>query len=82
MFADKLVVGFILIEGVDDVIAEAPGIGKDEGAAATARLGEAGDVEPMAAPALAEFGAGEEVINNRFKSAVRCVIKKGFHLLW
>lgn len=81
VFADELIVGFVSIEGVDDVVAEAPGIREDEGASAAAGLGEAGDIEPMAAPAFAEFGAGEEVIDDGFEGGGRGIGEEDFHFL-
>src|SRR5207245_2690767 len=43
------------IEGLDDVVAVAPRVLEKQRAPAAARLGEARDVEPMAAPALPEM---------------------------
>lgn len=67
VFTNELMVGFILIEGIDDVVAEAPGVGKDERASAAGGLGEAGDIEPMAAPAFSKFRAGEEGVDHALK---------------
>lgn len=79
VFADELVVWFVLVEGIDDVVAEAPGVGEDEGATAAAGLGKAGDVEPMTAPAFAKFGSREEVVDDGFESGGGGVGEKGFH---
>ena len=36
VFADELIVRLVLVEGIDGVIAEAPGVGEDEGATSSA----------------------------------------------
>jgi hypothetical protein len=53
LLADKLVVGFVLIECAYDVIAIAPGVGFFAVALVAVGLGVADDVEPEAGPALA-----------------------------
>ena len=81
VFADELVVGFVLVEGIDDVVTEAPGIGEDEGAPAAAGLREASDIKPMPPPTFAEFWAGEEVIADGFEGGWRRVGEEGSHFL-
>ena len=77
---NELVVGLVLVEGVDDVVAEAPGIGEDEAASATAGFRVAGDIEPMPPPTFSELGTGEEVIDDVFEGGGGVVGEEGPHL--
>ena len=66
LFAGELVEGFVLIEGVNHVVA----VGEDAlilVAMEADGVGEAGDVEPPDGHALAEVWGGEEVVDLRFE---------------
>jgi hypothetical protein len=75
--ADEFIVGFVAVEGVDDPIAVLPGDGEGEVAATAGRIGVAGDVEPVAAPALAEARRGEQAVDGLGESVRRAVLLKG-----
>ena len=70
MFANKLIQRPIFAEGSDDVIAEAPCIGKRDGAPAAAGVGVTDDVEPVTAPAFTERVGCHQAIND-FLQGVR-----------
>ena len=53
VFDHELVEGQVGVEGADDVVAVAPGVGDVEVELVAVRLGVADQVEPVAAPALA-----------------------------
>ena len=69
MLFDELVVGEVLIEGANHVVAVAPGFGFFEIEFVAAGFGEANEVEPVAAPALAVVGRGEEAVDHGFVDA-------------
>jgi len=65
LFDDELVKGEVAIEGVDDPLAIFPdGPGFVPGAAVG--VGVAGLIEPVAGPAFAELGRGEEAVDDGF----------------
>jgi hypothetical protein len=66
VFAEKGVVGEVLIEGADDVVAVAPGFVLVEIELVAAGFGEADEVEPVAGPAFAVSGGGEEAVDDLF----------------
>ena len=65
LFEDETVERAVAVEGLDDVVAV--GVGERNAALAVGGffrgVGIARDVEPVAAPALAVFGAGEELVD-------------------
>ena len=80
LLADELIVRLVGVEGGDDVVAIAPGLGIGEVGLA-ARLGEAGHVEPVPPPALAEAGRGEQPVDDRGEGVGRAVREEGVDLL-
>ena len=60
LFANELVVGFVVVEGANDVVAVAPGVAAFEVVGETGGVGVANDVEPVAGHAFAVVGGGEE----------------------
>ncbi len=80
LLAHELVERHVGVEGVDRVIAIAPG-GSENEAAEGQRLGEPGDVEPVPSPALAEVGRGEEAVDERFISDRRRIVNKRIDIL-
>ena len=54
LLADEAVEGLVLVEAVDHVVAVTPGVREDAVGIPSGGVGVAGDVEPMAAPVLAE----------------------------
>ena len=80
LLADETVVGPVVLERLDHVVAVAPGLLHDE-AAEGERLAEAGDVEPVAAPALAEGAGGQQAIHDFFEGVRRWVVHELVDLL-
>ena len=63
LLRDEAVERQVAVEGIDDVVAVAPGVREDQPAQGDA-LGEAGHVEPVPAPALAERRRGEQPVHD------------------
>src|SRR5207253_5052415 len=82
LLADELVVGFVFVQGADEVIAVAPGVGFFTVALVAVGLGVANDVEPEAGPALAVAGGGEEVIDHFLESAIRWIGGETLDFFW
>ena len=66
----KLVVRLVGVEGVDDVVAVAPGVRIRHIARRPGRFAVAGHVEPVAAPALAEARRRQQPIDDLLKRPV------------
>ena len=64
VFADKGVVGKILIESADDVVAVLPGVELVVVVFVAIGFGEANEIEPVAAPSFAVVRGGEEAIDD------------------
>ena len=64
LLAEKAVVGFVGIEGGDDVVAVAPRLREGIVALLAGGLRVARHVEPVPAPAFAELRRGEELVND------------------
>ena len=79
LFAEEAVVGLVGIEGADHVIAVAPGVGFGIVAFVTVALGEAHEVEPVAAPLLAVSRGFEQTVDDGFKGARGTVALEGGH---
>lgn len=68
MFTNELVVGKILVEGADQIIAITPGVVHLVIPFVAMGFGKADDIEPMPGPALAEMRRREEAINEALPS--------------
>ncbi len=66
LFAEKAVVGFVVVEGIDDIIAVAPCVWADLVTFESVGVGVVGDVEPVPSPAFAVVGGGEEFVDEFF----------------
>ena len=64
LLADELVVGLVVVERVDDVVAIPPGVGVSEVLVHAVGVGVAGHVEPVPAPALAVVRRGEQPVDD------------------
>ena len=64
LLADEPVVRLVGVEGVDDVVAIAPGVRIGDVARRAGRFGVAGHVEPVPAPAFAERRRGQQPIDH------------------
>ncbi len=66
LFQQKTIVRLVGIQGANHVVAVTPGHGTDliGRELSSFRIGIAGEVEPVAAPALTIAGRGEEAINH------------------
>ena len=62
----EAVVGFVGVEGVDDVVAVAPGVGALVIGFEAGAVGEADDIEPVAGPLFAVVGGVQELIDAVF----------------
>ena len=63
LFVEEAVVGFVGVEGGDDVVAVTPGVGTVEVVFLAVGIGVAGEVEPVASPAFAVVRGGEEFVD-------------------
>ena len=66
LFLDEEVIGLVGVEGADDVIAVAPGGGAFAVDGEAVGFGVADEIKPVAAPALAVAGVGEEFVDLLF----------------
>ena len=67
VLADELIVGHVVIESADQVVAILPGVGNCKVELVALRLGVAHHVEPMPRPALAIMGRVKEAIDDLFE---------------
>jgi hypothetical protein len=81
LFGDEAVEGLILVEGVDDVVAVAPGGRLGTVALVAVGFGIAGDVEPVPRPAFAVFGPVKQAIDDVLIGIGRLVVQEGLLLL-
>ena len=58
----ELIERLIAVDGIDDPVAVAPGMGADAVLFVAITIGVTGEVEPMSAPAFSEMGRGEEFV--------------------
>ncbi len=63
LFANKLVIGFVLVEGSDDIVAIPPRVLAIEVCLGTIGFGPADDIEPVLSPSLTKMGGGQERID-------------------
>ncbi len=78
LLAHELVVGFVAVEGLDDVVAVGPGIRTIGVEAVALGLGIAGEVQPVLRPALAVARGGEQLINEALVGAGAFGLGRGF----
>ena len=76
LLADELVVRLVGVERVDDVVAVPPGVRVGDVPRRAGRLGVAGDVEPVPAPALAERGRGQQPVDHLLERVGRRVRRR------
>ena len=74
---DEAVEGEVGVEGLDDVVAVAEGVGVDVVLVHAGGIGETGDVEPVPTPAFAVLGRGEEAVDDFGKALGGVVGEKG-----
>jgi hypothetical protein len=77
-----LVVGLVRVEGVDDIIPVAPGIGPELIALKAVGIGVMGDVEPVARPSFSVVGRCEEFIHQEFPSVGPGILEELCDALW
>ena len=77
LFSDELVVGFVVVERGDDVVAEVVGAEAFAVGLESVALSEAHDVEPVARPAFAVAWAGERAVDEFLPSVGRLVGEEG-----
>ena len=70
LFTEELVIGLVGVEGGDDVVAIAPGVGAELVALKAVGVRVVRNVQPMAGPALAVVRAGEQAVHKPGDSAV------------
>ena len=66
VFLQEPVIGHVLVEGADEVVAVLPGVSDGVVGLMAARLRVAHEVHPVARPTLAEVGGGEQLIDGVF----------------
>ena len=76
LLADELAIGLVLVVGVDDVVAIPPGILPDIVLLEPGRIGIAGHIHPVSAPALAVLRRGEQPLDQPLPRAAVGVGKK------
>ncbi len=77
----ELVVGLVVVEGGDDVVAIAPGVGARAVGVVAVAIGIAREVEPAAAPALAVLRRGEQAIDELLVRLRRTILARTPSLL-
>ena len=77
LFDGETVEGDIAVHGVDHPIAVEVGVGAEGVVEVAGAVGEAGEVEPVAAPALAEVRRGEKRVNETLVSVGADVADEG-----
>ena len=81
LFPNEPVVGFVGVEGADDVVAVPPGVGLGLVGLVTVGLSEAHQIEPMTPPLLAVMGRLEQAIDQMLPGLRRCIVNEGLDLL-
>ncbi len=76
MLDQEHVVGHIVVECTDDVVAVFPSVGRHKIRLVTSRLGKPDQVEPVPGPVLAVSGAGQQPVDDRLVSRVGSVAEK------
>jgi len=76
LFAQELIVLPVLVERVDYVIAIPPGVFQHKRASAAARFGEAGNIQPVPPPALAELGRSKQAIDDALLGIRRRIVNE------
>ncbi len=83
LLADELIVGHIVVEGSDDIIAIAPfafALNDERGIDVEANgVGITGHIEPVPGPALAEARRRQQTIEHTLECIRTIVRKKGIH---
>ena len=74
------VVGFVLVQGLDDVVAITPGVGEVLVGLVAAAVGVAHQVQPVSGPALTVAGRGQQVADENVVGVGRGVLQKTVHL--
>ena len=77
---DEFVVGLVAVETLHDVIAIAPGVGAVHVVLVAIALGEADDVEPVAAPLFAVVRRGQQAVDHFLPGVGRFVGEEGVDL--
>src|SRR5262249_44399465 len=69
----ETIVGLVLIEAADDVVAIAPGVGPRLVSFKALAFGEAGEIEPVAPPSLAVARRGEQTVDDLVEGVGRVI---------
>ena len=77
LFLQETIEGFVGVEGVDDVVAIAEGVVAVAVELVAAGVGIADDVEPVASPAFAVVGRGEELVDEAGPGVGAIIIDEG-----
>ncbi|MCX6606969.1 MAG: hypothetical protein NTV52_25770 [Acidobacteria bacterium] len=81
LFLEEPVEGFVGVEGVNDVVAIAEGVVAVAVVFVAAGVGIADDVEPMAGPAFAVVGRGEELVDEAGPGVGAGIVDEGGDLI-
>ena len=81
LLLDELVIGLVFIEGLNDVVAIAPGMRVEDVGLLATGFGISGDIQPMTAPAFAKAGRVQILIDDALHGIRRGVCEKGGNLI-
>ena len=76
----EAVEGLVFVEGLDDVVPVAPGMGKEGIGFKSGRVGVANHVQPVPSPAFPVVGRGQQFVHHRLEGPGRVVLEEAFHL--
>ena len=81
LFPNEPVVGFVGVEGADDVVAVPPSMGLGLVGLVAVGLGEAHQIKPMPSPLLAVMGRLEQAIDQMLPGLRRRIVNEGLDLI-
>ena len=80
LLANELVERFVRVEGIDEVVAVAPGVLGENVVGGPDHVGIAGEIEPVPRPAFPVAFRGEETIHDHLEGLRRGILCKGQNL--
>jgi hypothetical protein len=80
LLAHELVERFVLVKRIDDVVSKSPSVVVGKILVRPVRIGIAGDIQPVAAPALAKLCGTKQPIDHALDGFRRLVALKSFHV--
>ena len=77
----EAVEGLVFVEGLDDVVPIAPGMGEEGIGFEPRRVGVANHVQPVPSPAFPVVGRVQQLVHHRLEGSGRVVLEESIHLL-